>query len=45
MEYQLGEKFEKEIEKGYGDLPDIGYPIPDQRQNEFELSIVKLKDC
>lgn len=45
MEYKLGEKFEQVIEQGYGDLPDIGYQIPDQRQNEFELSILKLSDC
>ena len=45
MEYIFGEKFEKEVEQGPGEIPDIGYHIPDQRQNEFELSIVKLKDC
>lgn len=44
MEYKHGEKFQQELEKGWGDLPDIGYPIPDQRQNEFELSTLKFKD-
>ncbi len=44
MEYKLGEKFEQKIEQGLGELPDIGYPIPDQRQNEYDLAKLKTRD-
>ena len=44
MEYKPGKYFEKEVEQGPGEIPDIGYPIPDERRNEYELSILKLKD-
>ncbi len=44
MEYIFGEYYEQEVEQGVGDLPDIGYPIPDEKQNNFLLSNLKLKE-
>ncbi len=44
MIYELGKFFEKKIDQGPGELPDIGYPIPNQQQNEFQLNSLRLSD-
>lgn len=35
--YELGKPFTKDIEQGYRNVEDIGYPIPTEAQNKFEL--------
>lgn len=46
-EYIFGKQFSAKIGRGAVELPDIGYHIPTENQNYFELCTTKLKqsDC
>ncbi len=42
MKYEHGKRFESEIEQGTS-VPDIGYPIPNESDNQYGLNKLSFK--